>query len=300
MRTKRLWRAVQQPVANIVRHADRRARLVPGFLVIGAQKAGTTSIYRFLESHPRILGAEKKEIHFFDTSAYRHGMRWYLSHFPSASQAAQHRAGAGGEPLTGEASPYYLFYPHAPRRVAEAFPDIRLLVVLRDPVERAWSHYQHSVRYGREKLSFSEAVEREDERVKADLERMERDEDFYSSKCIQFTYRHRGMYLEQLRRWWSVFGESAILVLKSEDLFGGHEPTFRQLGEFLGLDGLSAEDFPRRNVAPQAPSSLRLRRESGNEHVVAAVKPSLRRFFEGPDEELFQVLGWTRGWSCGS
>src|SRR5436309_16134274 len=108
--------------------------MLPDFIVIGAQKSGTGSLYAYLNGHPDVAGARVKEVHYFDLH-YHRGVDWYLDQFPDEA-AARPRC-------TGEASPYYLFHPHAPRRAFDLVPDARLIALLRDPVDRAISHYHH-------------------------------------------------------------------------------------------------------------------------------------------------------------
>src|SRR3954447_18625468 len=108
-----------------VRRPTARWRMVPDFLIIGAQRAGTTSLFHYLQRHPSVMQSSIKEVHYFDGS-YNRGRRWYLSHFPLR------RATSGGR-ITGEATPYYLFHPTVPTRVAVDFPDVKLIAILRDP-----------------------------------------------------------------------------------------------------------------------------------------------------------------------
>ncbi len=141
----------------------------PRFLIIGAQRSGTTSRYEYRLVHPRVAPAARKEIHCFDLR-FDKGMDWYRAQFPDC---------AGGL-VTGEASPYYVFHPHVPERVRRHLPDVKLITLLRNPVDRAYSHYQHEVRLEREPLSFEEATEREGERLDGELDRMLEDESYYS------------------------------------------------------------------------------------------------------------------------
>ena len=104
-------------------------RRLPDFLIIGAQKCGTSSMFAYLNQHPQMKLPDVKEIHFFDLN-YSNGLDWYTSHFPPASLS--HRM------VTGEASPYYLFHPHVPERVRLHCPDVKLVVMLRNPVDRAY------------------------------------------------------------------------------------------------------------------------------------------------------------------
>src|SRR5947209_1159841 len=147
-----------------LRSADRRA--LPDFLIIGAQKAGTTSLYRYLAAHPDIVASTRKEVHFFDINFWR-GEWWYRSLFP-LRRRLQRRPPLRNRPaITGEASPYYLFHPFAPERAAQLLPDAKLIVLLRDPVERAWSHYRHEVANGRETMTFPDALAAEPARLAA-------------------------------------------------------------------------------------------------------------------------------------
>ncbi|HEV2894458.1 MAG TPA: sulfotransferase, partial [Actinomycetota bacterium] len=147
-------------------------RLLPDYLIIGAQRAGTTSLHRYLIQHPGVRTTLRtKGVHFFDT-AYGRGMSWYASRFPTKLTAWYVARRHGVELRTGEASPYYLFHPHVPARVAEHLPQVRLIALLRDPVGRAYSHYQHEVARGFETLSFEEAIEAEPARLAGETQRM--------------------------------------------------------------------------------------------------------------------------------
>src|SRR5436189_26280 len=121
-------------------------RPLPDFLILGAQKAGTTALYAYLRWHPQVTGPSFKEVSFFDRH-YARGERWYRAHLPVRRRA-----------VVGEASPSYLFHPLAPERVARMLPEARLIALLRNPVDRAFSHYQHEVALGREQLSFEDAL----------------------------------------------------------------------------------------------------------------------------------------------
>src|SRR5215216_7751234 len=138
--------------------ATAKLRPLPDFLVLGAQKAGTTALYAYLRRHPQIAGPSWKEVSFFDRH-YARGESWYRGNFPSRPATWLARRRAGAEPIVGEASPGYLFHPHAPQRVATLLPNVRLIALLRDPVDRALSHYHHELALGRESLSFEEAIE---------------------------------------------------------------------------------------------------------------------------------------------
>src|SRR6188508_2786047 len=216
-------RAVR-PVRRRFRYATRKRRILPSFLIIGAQRAGTTSLFRYLLAHPDVAGPSGgdaavwwvKETHFFDEK-FAKGVDWYRSFFPLAATRERYRK-RGHDLQAGEATPYYMFHPAVPARVAAALPDVRLIAILRDPVERAWSHYRHEIDLGYETLSFEDALACEDDRIAGEEERLRADPSAVSFAHQHHSYAARGRYLEQLERWWEVFPRERLLVIRSEDL----------------------------------------------------------------------------------
>src|SRR5438067_227401 len=131
-------------------------RLLPDFLIIGTQRGGTTSLYHYLKTHPCVESATTSDTHFFDKK-FSKGLGWYRGHFPTWMEKyyAQMR---GQRFVTGEASSSYLFHPHVPKRVVQVLPHVKLIVLLRNPVDRAYSQYYHAIELGHETLSFEEAI----------------------------------------------------------------------------------------------------------------------------------------------
>ena len=144
-------------------------RILPTFQVVGAQRSGTSSLYEYLVNHPLVGRSSVEEVHFFDSHFLR-GLDWYQGHFPTRARAALTERRHGRAMIGGEATPYYMAHPLAIPRLAQTLPSSRLIVVLRDPVDRAYSHYQHEVALGAETLSFAEALDREDERLAGEVE----------------------------------------------------------------------------------------------------------------------------------
>jgi sulfotransferase family protein len=232
--------ALPEPARKVLRgvyrgygQATASLRPLPDFLILGAQKAGTTALYAYLRWHPEITGPSFKEVSFFDRH-YAHGERWYRAHMPVR------RSG-----VVGEASPSYLFHPLAPERVARMLPEARLIALLRNPVDRAFSHYQHEVALGREPLTFEEALAREDERMQGELERMLADPSYFSHAWWNYTYAARGRYAEQLERWHAAFPREQVLVLLTDDLAADTAGTYRRTLEFLGVADRGLESYPR-------------------------------------------------------
>jgi Sulfotransferase domain len=148
---------------------------LPDFLILGTENGGTTTLHWTLCQHPHVEPATKKEVHFFDSHRwFEKGIGWYRSRFPAPAW------GDGRRVITGEASPYYLLHPFAPHRASITVPDAKLIALLRNPVDRAYSAYKHRVLTGRESLSFEEALDAEEERTSGELEKMLSDESYHS------------------------------------------------------------------------------------------------------------------------
>lgn len=249
---------------------------LPDFVIIGAQRCGTTSLYAYLAGHPRVAPAEEKELHFFDLNWDR-GVGWYRDRFASARRRRLRR-----RPLTGEASPYYVFHPHAPARMAEVLPEARLIVMLRDPVDRAFSHYKLGRGQGWEDLSFEEAIDREPERLAGELERMLEDQTYRSFAHQHYSYLARGRYVEHLRAWVERFPER-LLVLRSEDLYRDPGTEMARVLAFLGLEETPHRPLDALNVSDPVAMDPRTRRR-------------LAEHFRLYNRRLEELLGRKMGW----
>ena len=242
------------------RRATGALRVLPDFVIIGAQKAGTSSLYRYLASHPSVAPAARKEVHYFDW-AFERGTSWYRAHFPTALYRRVFDATTRRRLLVGEASPYYLFHPHVPRRLRALLPQAKLIVLLRDPVERTLSSYHHQVRRGRESLPFDDAIARETDRLAAEVERLQQDELYKSAVHRNFSYLARGIYADQLALWFEHFPRDQFLILRSEDFFNDTATIFREVLDYLQLPAWQPESFRRFNAADYPPMDAETRRQ---------------------------------------
>jgi len=267
----------------VPRVLSHRLRAWPDFLVIGAQKAGTTSRYAYLLEHPCGEPATKKEVQYYSVR-YSRGPAWYRAHFPTSLTMAR-TARRHGRAITGEASPYYLFHPLVPERARADVPAARLIALLRDPVERAYSHYQHLVRLGTEPLSFEEAVAREPERLAGQAARIRREPGYYAHEFRNFSYLARGVYVDQIAAWRASFPAAQLMVLRSEDFWADPAATYRDVTRFLGLPDWAPESFREYNVGQYAGLS-------------EDTRGRLRETFRPHNERLRALLGerFTWGW----
>jgi hypothetical protein len=239
--------------------ATASIRPLPDFLIIGAKRGGTTSLYFDLLEHPAILrlypppvpGLKRdatKGVHYFDSNFDR-SVRWYRSYFPSAVARAATRTRTGMEPVAGEASPYYLFHPAAADRAYGVTPGSSLVALLRDPVMRTYSHWKERRRNGAEPLDFLDALEAEDERLEGERERLLADPKYTSYPWEQQSYATQSTYAGPLRAWTDRFGLERLHVVVSEDYYSDRPATLAGLHEFLGLTAVLPARTQVRNAA---------------------------------------------------
>ena len=286
-----LYPLVPQRYKNSVKHAAAFAnrlagaeRMVPDFLIIGAQKAGTSSLFKYLIRHGGYLRPLLKDIYYFDNNFDR-GRRWYLSFFPSLAAKQEREREIGGPVLTGEGATYYLLHPLAPERVRATFPDVKLIVLLRDPVQRALSHYFHNRRAGGEDAATpEEAFRLEEVRLSGEEERLRRNPSYRSHNFQNFSYLARGRYAEQLERWLAVFPREQLLIECSERFYRETDERFRRICRFLEL--------PERSL-PIYPAEGKGRNRSDDKGARSIALEHFRR----PNEQLFDLLGERFPWA---
>lgn len=259
------------------RHATAHRRPLPGAVVIGAQKAGTTSLYACLKQHPQLLASYTKEVHFFDGGLDRDvdnhalGPAWYRAHFPLAHDGQ----------VAFEASPLYIFNPLVPRRMAGLIPEARLILMLRNPTERAISHYFHARRIGREPLGIMDALLNEEERLAPVLT----NRDYKSDVFIHNSYQSRGRYRQQIERFLGHFPREQLLVLGSEEFFRDPERTLEQVFSFMGV-------APECRIADLKPHNTARNRD----RVEPEVYRHLDDHFQPHNQALYELLGRDFGW----
>lgn len=280
---------LRTPPRELPGKARRALRLIaargcglPDFLIIGTQKGGTSSLYHYLSQHPQVMPAYSKEIHYFDTQ-YRRGERWYRSSFPHRLERSLREKAIGSRTVTGEATPYYLYHPHAPRRIANDIPGVKLIVLLRNPTYRALSQYHHTSRRDYETLSFAEAIEAEPDRLHDPQVRMQEDEFYNSDAHRVFSYVSRGIYVDQLRRYTKLFPREQILILQSERFFAAPQETIGLILSFLDLEPWSLPD-----ATPV--------RRAGYSRERSEVHDKLDRIFRPHNQRLYDFLGEEFDW----
>lgn len=273
---------IARDIAALLNQSARRltasSRALPNFIMAGAQKSGSSSLYSYLTQHPQVLRAAHKEIHYFD-SFFHKGSAWYRSQFPLNGQLTE-------EKITGEATPSYLFYPGAAKRIAELVPDVKLILLLRNPVSRAISHYHHQIRMGNESLGLMEAIDAEEERSRKARIILQKDPSNYraSKDLRQFSYKERGVYVDQVETYFQHFDRSQIFIEAAETFFSETGKTLGAVSEFLGID-------------PKfCPPSLKPKNVGSYDKVDPQVYDTLNAYFAPHNTRLFDLLGEKFEW----
>jgi hypothetical protein len=283
LRTSKHFRQIGERAYRCVAAPTGWLRMEPGFIVIGAQRCGTTSLFRALTAHPQLVRPLfHKGVNYFDLNYYR-GTDWYRSHFPLA-EIARRRTARYGPAMAFEASGYYLYHPFALQRIAGDLPAIKLVAMLRNPVERAFSAYKHEYARGFEQESFERALALEDERLAGEVDRMRGDPAYESFSHRHHSYRHRGQYAEQLERALALIPAERVHVIQSEAFFRQPAEEYRRLVAFLELRPFEPADFGQHNSRQGAPMDPKTRRK-------------LEEHYAPHDQRLARMLGSPLHWS---
>ena len=259
---------------NYFRKSTAHLRKLPSFIIIGGMKCGSTALFEYLMQHPDILPPDRKEIHFFDNPRYLRGLAWYRKHFP---------LGLNRKKITGEASPYYIFHPLAANRIKESLPEIKVIAVLRNPVDRAYSHFQHTTRKGFEELTFEKALREEEKRLGGEYDKIKNNPAYSSHTFPAYSYRSRGIYHEQLEEYYRLFDKAQILVLQSENLFSDPQQAVDKVTSFLRIDPCKLVDQRPKNKASY-------------EKKITELHYELAEFYQPHNEQLYKLIGENFDW----
>lgn len=260
-------------LAFIPRRLSAAARPLPDFILIGAQKGGSSALYKFICAHPDVERAFVKEPHYFSVKYHQKSLSWYKAQFPLK------RAGQ----LAGEASPSYCTHPLVPKRIKELLPDVKLLFIVRNPVDRAISNYFHSVRYGVEKLPIEEAFKRPLSDFEADYQRLTTEDSFHSGIYNRYAYVHKGFYAMHLKKWYEYFDPEQLLIVENEALQTQPAQVYKEVCQFLGLKEWTLEAFKKHNVGK-------------TKEVPESLKTELYEVFKTPNQEFFDLIGKSFNW----
>ena len=255
-------------------------RMDPTIIVIGAQRSGSTTLFRLLEQHPSLVRPTlSKGTGYFD-DGFRRGSRWYRAHFPLRLTA---RLLKGARAQTFEVSGYYMFHPLAAERMAQVLPNAQIVALIRDPVERAYSAYRHEYARGFEDRGFADALALEDERTAGETEKLASVPGYVSYAHRHYAYRQRSEYSVQLERYVRAFGRERVHILDAEVFFADPAAEFVRLQKALGLEVWRPVQVERWNA-------------QAGEALSETERDRLLKQFEPYDEALAQMMNEPPFW----
>jgi len=273
----------RKPIGKVIKVLTSPFRILPDFLIIGGQRCGSTFFYNCLKQHPNIKTTlRRKEIHFFDNNFHK-GIFWYKSYFPTIPSKYFNKYLFNQEVITGEASPYYLLHPLVPSRVHSIIPNAKLIILLRNPIDRAYSHYNQQYRKSTETHSFRKAIDLEKERIEGEIKKILNDEFHYSHLLRNYSYLTRGIYINLIKNWREYFPKNQFLIIKSEELFKNPKNILAKTFKFLDLPNYENITFKRANQGKYPKMDSRIRIE-------------LTEYFRPYNQQLYDYLGINFNW----
>jgi hypothetical protein len=249
-------------------------RVLPDFIIFGTVRSGSTSLYYDICEHPSVLPAAYDEIGFFDSN-YHLGVNWYRSMFPKKSDMSKKKIETNYA-ITGEDTPFYVWKKEVPNRILSHLPDCKLLCILRNPIDRAYSNYHLSRRSNTEKLSFEESIQEEMSRIEKQVQR----EDFDNTR----SYLAKGLYHLQLVNWYDTFPREKIFVTSTEDLSAEPYKTLNDVFNFLEIPDYELKNPQKKKTEKYENMSNKIRNE-------------LIKFFMQYNEDLFELIQKKFNWN---
>jgi len=255
------------------------SRVLPDFIIIGTARSGTTSLFYNICEHPCVIPAAYDEIGFFDSN-YHLGLNWYRSMFPTKKHMEKVKKNTEFA-ITGEDTPFYIWSPTVAKRILKIIPNVKLIVLFRNPVDRAYSNYHLGVRAGSENLSFEDAIQSELDRLKNS--EIESDDDV-KKYTIPRSYIAKGFYSDQLKIWLKLFKSEQLLITSTEDFESNTENILNKIYDFLEIPQINLKNLEKHKVASYPP-----------------MKDETRKFlvdlYKTHNEKLFEMIGKDFDWN---
>ena len=250
-------------------------RVLPDFFVVGVVRSGTTSLYYYLDQHPCVMKSAYDELGFFDSN-FDLGWNWYKSLFPTIMQKKKIEK-RNGKFLTFDDTPFYVYNSTVVKRIKRNFPDAKIIVIFRNPIDRAYSNYFLGVNGGKEKRKFDDLIEEEMILINR------RNKQVLFDETLSETYLGRGLYAEQLKVWFSEFPKDSVKIIKSEEFAENTQDIMNDLFQFLDLPEYKISNIEKKNVTKYPPMKKETREK-------------LEEFFRSHNKELYNMLGKDFGW----
>jgi len=255
----------------------------PDFYIIGFAKCGTTSLFEYLISHPNVHPPKGKEIDFFDR-LYSRGINWYKVGFPFKIQKFFDTVFLRKKFLTGEATPRYIEHPHAINRIKEITPNAKFIILLRNPIDRAFSQHNMNVKNDYEINNFSDALKEEPRRIANRIEKMSNDVSYYSWNFDLYAYLEHGIYVDKIKRWMEVFPKEQFFIIQSEEFLKNPSKIYNNVLEFLGLANWEPKEF------------VLYKKREYKEKMNSDLRNELVEYFKPHNKRLYDFLGKSFDW----
>ncbi|MFX1501113.1 MAG: sulfotransferase [Promethearchaeota archaeon] len=265
------------------RYITSPCRVLPDFIIIGASRSGTTSFYNYLIDHPYIEPAVYKEVRFF-WAYFNRGVNYYKKFFPTVFHKIYHKYVLRKGFLTFETSPYYMYHPHAVKRIYSMLPNVKLIIILRNPIDRAFSQYNGMVSSGYEKLTFEEAIKIEEKRLEGELEKIINNEFYYSFNHRQLSYLTSGIYIDQIKKIREFFPKEQILIINSEEFFNNPPKILKEVFKFLNIPDHRIREYKKYHS------------KTLNKKINAKTRNYLIDYFKLYNQQLYKYLGRAFDW----
>jgi len=257
---------------------------LPAFYLLGVQKSGTTALFDYLTQHP-CVSQTIKDIRFFD-KYYQKGSNWYRLHFPLNPSKIFSQKTKNKQYVVGDATERYFEYPHAPQRIQSLTPNAKFLIILRNPVERTYSHYNFNVIRNKENRTFEDAIDKESKRTKVEYTKMEKDKKFYSDYYFRYAYLDRSIYATKLKRWFQIFPKEQFFIIENNELLNNTAKIYKDVLRFLNLPNLELPKYEKIFAKKyKKPKMEQLTRQQ------------LVEFFQPYNDELYRLLGTKYDWN---
>lgn len=279
----RPWLIRHQSIYDLARNTHRTychltssIHTLPNFIIIGAAKGGTSSLYDYLTQHPSIYSCVVKEPNYF-AMYYDRGINWYKSCFPTTLKKYNVETFERKKFVTGEASTQYYWYPHTPKRIKKILPKVKLILLLRNPIDRSFSHYNMNVNGGKEVLSFEEAIDQEKERTHEEYKKILENEYYFSPKYTLQAYLAKSIYVNFLSEWLKHFSLQQFLIIKSEDFYNNPNKIYNEVLEFLNLPKAKLKNY-------------KITRKGSYDTMNPNTRRKLVEYFRPYNEKLYKLL----------
>ncbi len=256
---------------------------LPNFQIIGFPKCGTTSLFEYLLKHPVVYAPKGKEIDYFDR-LYSKGINWYRVGFPSVIQKFYVNTILKQPFLTGEATPRYLDSPHALKRIKKTIPNAKFIILMRNPIDRAFSHYNMNIGSDYEYRTFEDAIKHEVKRIEGRYEKMKKDENYYSWDYDLYGYLEHGKYVEKIRPWFDNFPKEQFLIIQTEKFKQDPSKIYNQTLKFLGLSPLELDEYHR------------YKKNKEQSKIEPKFRKQLEDYFKPYNEKLYKLIGQNFHW----